>query len=270
MQARNYMRFNSEFLRRYVELAPLALAIERSIECEILATQSFERPILDVGCGDGVFASVLCADPIETGVDFNPVEIARAKSTKRYCELLECGGDAVPKPDGTYRTIFSNSVLEHIADLMPVLAEQFRLLAEDGRFYVTVPTDQWERYTLPARLLRAIKFNSCAERYGSFYNAFWHHFHRYPASRWRALFEQAGFNVVEQKHYIPADITTLLDALTPLGSSAMISKQLLGRWIAVPQLRRMLAPILYRTIAAPISNFSRQTGGNLIFFALTK
>jgi len=32
----------------------MALAIERSLECELLSQQSFSRPILDLGCSDGL------------------------------------------------------------------------------------------------------------------------------------------------------------------------------------------------------------------------
>src|SRR5277367_5210719 len=105
------MRFDSDFLSRYLEIAPAALAIERSLECEILARQRFTRPILDLGCGDGIFAFILCAEEIETGVDHDPAEVARARIYDRYEELITCSADAVPKPDASYRTIVSNSVL---------------------------------------------------------------------------------------------------------------------------------------------------------------
>lgn len=266
----NQMRFSNEFLRRYIEVAPLALAIERSMECEILAAQTFQRPILDVGCGDGVFASILCADRIDTGIDFDPAEIARAASSERYCELIACGGDGIPKPDGSYQTIFSNSVIEHIPDLMPVLKEQNRLLASGGRFYVTVPTDRWERAAWPARLFYAVKLDPLAERYAHFYNAFWRHFHAYSIPRWRALFEQAGFQVVEQKLYAPPNMTTMLDLLTPLSGPAMVSKKFLSRWIALPSVRRLMMPLLHQAVIVSTSLCRKQEGGNLAFFALTK
>ena len=270
MTAPDRMRFGGDFLRRYVAAAPLALAIERALECQILAGQPFQRPILDVGCGDGLFASILCADRIDSGIDFDAAEIARARSSGRYCELITCSADAIPKPDGVYRTIFSNSVLEHIPDLMPVLIEQNRLLAAGGRFYVTVPTERWERATWPARALHGLLLHPLADYYARFYNAFWHHYHAYPMAKWQALFEQAGFRLVEQKLYAPANMTTLLDLLTPLAASAMVSKKLASRWIAIPSLRRLASPLIYGLAAQLVLAANRQKEGNLAFFAFTK
>ena len=53
------MRFKDNFLLNYLKKAPVPLAVERSLECEILSRQEFVRPILDIGCGEGIFASVL-------------------------------------------------------------------------------------------------------------------------------------------------------------------------------------------------------------------
>src|SRR4051794_9388664 len=104
------MKFNDGFLASYIGVAPLALAFERVMECRILSSMPFERPILDIGCGEGLFARMLFAEKIDTGIDPNPHEIARAREWGVYTELLVCKGDAIAKPDGHYRTIFSNSV----------------------------------------------------------------------------------------------------------------------------------------------------------------
>ena len=263
-------QFNQDFLRRYLEVAPAALAIERSLECDILALQRFERPILDVGCGDGTFASVLCVRPVDTGIDCDPIEISRAEAHDCYDQLIVCGGNAIPRPDGSYRTIFSNSVLEHIDDLLPVLREQYRLLAAGGRFYVTVPTDKWETATLPARSLHAIGLHGLAKRYAGFYNSFWKHYHAYSVAKWISLFHEAGFKVIEIKAYAPPNMTTLLDILTPLAVPAMLTKKLLGRWIAFPFLRKILVPQMLKLLIGPICACRRQEGGNLMFLALTK
>jgi SAM-dependent methyltransferase len=267
--AREPIRFNSNFLRRYIEVAPLALAMERYMECQILSQQRFERPILDIGCGDGVFASVLFADAIDTGIDLDPAEIARAASLGKYFELIACGGDAIPKPDASYRTIFSNSVLEHIPDLLPVLKEQNRLLAPGGHFFVTVPTDRWEHDVFPARLFSGLGLRRAAERYGKFYNRFWHHYHALPVSGWRALFAAAGFQIVAERRYASPNMTTLLDVITPLSAPAMASKKLLSRWIASATLRRIELPFLYKFVRLA-AQFQERPDGNLIFFSLAR
>src|SRR5687768_14968956 len=122
------MRFKTDFAQAYSTAAPLALAFERIVECGIMRGQAFERPILDIGCGEGLFATMLFAEKIDTGIDPDGRELDRARALGAYRELIQCRGHAIPKPDGTYRTILSNSVLEHIPDLDSVLMEAHRLL----------------------------------------------------------------------------------------------------------------------------------------------
>lgn len=49
------------------------------------------------------------------------------------------GGDNVPEADASFDWAFSNSVLEHIPDIDPVLAEVARLLRAGGKFIFNVP-----------------------------------------------------------------------------------------------------------------------------------
>jgi SAM-dependent methyltransferase len=46
----------------------------------------------------------------------------------------------VPEPDGSFDFAFSNSVLEHIQPIKPVIEEVARLLKPGGRFILTVPS----------------------------------------------------------------------------------------------------------------------------------
>jgi SAM-dependent methyltransferase len=264
------MKFNRDFLRRYLEIAPAALAMERSMECDILANQPFERPVLDLGCGDGVFAAILCSESIDVGVDYDSAELERARLYALYDALLHCGGDAIPRPDNSFATIFSNSVLEHIPDLNPVLWEQYRLLKPGGRFYVTIPTIKWERSVIPSRVLRSIGLHSLAERYARFYNSFWRHYHAYPLDHWTTIFRDAGFTVLETRSYCPPNMTTLLDALTPIAAPAIVSKKILGRWIAFPGIRRLLAPAIYAATSKVSARMQRSDDGALVFIAMTK
>src|SRR5947209_4491198 len=133
--------------------APFALAFERTLECRIYESLRFERPILDVGCGEGLFAKIAFGEKIDTGIDPDEHEIERARELGAYQELIACWGNEIPKPDGYYKTIVSNSVLEHIPDLKPVLLEINRLLAPGGRFYMTVPSDKFDHYTVLNTLL---------------------------------------------------------------------------------------------------------------------
>jgi SAM-dependent methyltransferase len=262
--------FNTDFLRRYLKLAPAALALERSIECEVHARNLWQSPILDIGCGDGIFAKVLFAERVDTGIDLESAEVERARRHGIYRELIVCPGHRIPKPDGSYRTIFSNSVLEHIPDLSPVLKEANRLLAQEGRFYITVPTDRLEQATLPARLLSSVGFTRLAGRYGKFYNRFWRHYHAYDEPRWRELFNAADFEIAEESAYVSRNLSTFYDLLTVLAIPSLVSKKLVNRWIVWPRLRRTTAGLTHAAISPIIKRLRQGDGGCLVFYALKK
>lgn len=97
---------------------------------------------LDLGCGDGLLTRIVLEEtgPREVvGVDPDPAEVAQAKTLGIYSALHAVAGDAVPEADASFDWVLSNSVLEHIPDLDPVLQEVGRLLRVGGVFIFTVP-----------------------------------------------------------------------------------------------------------------------------------
>jgi SAM-dependent methyltransferase len=263
------LRFSSNFLRRYLDIAPAAMAMERAIECEVQARNSWPSPILDIGCGDGFFARILCEDKIDTGIDPQSSEIERARESGAYHELIVCYGDKIPRPDGSYNTIVSNSVLEHIPDLVPVLKEANRLLAPEGRFYITIPSDRLERATAVARVLSAVGLSSLAAYYGKFYNRFWRHYHAYDDAGWRKLFDQADLEVIEHFAYVPRDLSTCYDLLTVAALPGFVAKKAFDRWILLPWLRPLYAGAIERALKACIRGLN-SGDGTLLFYALKK
>ncbi len=264
------LRVHDRFFDRYVLEAPLALAIERWFECEILSGQPFVRPVLDIGCGDGVFASVLFDDRVDLGIDPDPRELRVARQRGSYTELLECKGDAIPRPDESFNTIFSNSVLEHIPEIEPVLREAWRLLSRDGRFYVTVPSDRFDHYSLGYQGLSSLGLTRAAERYRRLFNGFWRHHHYFTPDGWRSLFGRNGFTVVASQEYCPKEVCLTNDFLVPFGGPSMVAKKLTGRWMPVKTLRRFYAPVLSRAVAPLLRVDPALEGGGILFFALKK
>ena len=230
----------SDLLREYMGQAPFSLAFERSWEGRLFAQRSFARPILDVGCGEGLFASLIFPEAIDTGIDPNDRELARARALGKYRELLHCAGDKIPKPDGYYQTIFSNSVLEHIPDLEPVLVEITRLLAPGGALYVTVPTDRFDQYSIVHQMLHGLGMRAWAERYRGFFNRFWHHHHFHQPAGWRRLFEAHGLAVEECRTYGPKSLCLLNDMMIPFALPNLLLKKNFNRWTLFPAVRRIL------------------------------
>ena len=264
------MKINTKFLENYATQAPLALAFERVMECRILSRQTFERPILDIGCGEGLFAHVLFTEKIDTGIDPNARELQRAHALGGYHELIECFGDSIPRSDGAYQTVLSNSVVEHIPNLGPVLREAFRLLAPGGRLYLTVPSDRFDEYSLISQVLGLCRLTGLQRRFRAFYNRFWAHYHFYTPARWTEIVKSCGFEVVEVHSYGPKQVCLMDDMLTPFGIVARFTNSIFNRWTLVPRLRRVLLAPMLAFVRVALDGADKCEAGGLVFIAARK
>ena len=81
------MTANSTQTDRFVSLKPLedvseayfgstalAHSVFRTVELRHVCESALERPVLDVGCGTGQFASIAMKSPIDVGLDFEGYE----------------------------------------------------------------------------------------------------------------------------------------------------------------------------------------------------
>ncbi|MEP7105255.1 MAG: class I SAM-dependent methyltransferase [Chloroflexota bacterium] len=104
---------------------------------------------LDLGCGDGLLTRIileLIGAGELVGVDVDPDEARLAEGQGIYERVHVAPGDRVPEPDASFDWILSNSVLEHIEPLDPVLAEAARLLRPGGKFVFTVPAEPFHEF----------------------------------------------------------------------------------------------------------------------------
>jgi SAM-dependent methyltransferase len=203
--------------------------------------------MIDIGCGEGLYAKILFAEKLDTGIDPDPHELERARALGAYHELIQCHGASVPKSDGTYRTIFSNSV----PDLALVRKEAHRLLASGRRFFFTVPSPNFERFTAINLMLDALGLMALSRRFRAFFNRFWMHYHAYPLEAWVALAKEAGFEVIEACTYDPKRICLFNAALTPFALPSKVVKAMTNRWFLLPGLRRMMAGPISVLAATP-------------------
>jgi SAM-dependent methyltransferase len=264
------MKFMNDLLLRYASVAPLALAFERYFECNIFLNLPLERPILDLGCGEGLFANILFVEKIDTGIDPNPRELKRARQLDSYVELIQCFGDKIPKPDGSYKTVFSNSVLEHIPDISPVLEEGRRLLSVGGTFYFTVPSDKFDRYSVINSILTTFGLDLWASNFRKLYNHFWKHYHYYSLEKWEKLISAHGFEISQSFEYDPEHICRLNDFLAPFGFFSYVIKKLTNRWVLFPSLRRLLIKPFIPGLLKAFGNWHHAEKGGLVFIAAKK
>ena len=100
----------------------------RSLECEQYARRPLPGPILDVGCGDGLFALTVFGKQLEAGIDLDQKEVDRAIQRQAYKKTV-CGSvNYLPFSSKSFKTVISNCVLEHVPDIDGALKEISRVL----------------------------------------------------------------------------------------------------------------------------------------------
>lgn len=249
----------------------MPLAIERTYECHILSQKTFVAPVLDIGCGDGLFTQILFKDKIDVGIDPQSIEISHAQSLNCYNQLIQCYGNSVPFADKYFKTILSNSVMEHIQDIEPVLKEAHRVLADDGRVYLTLPTNKFDQYSVVFQVLKLLRLDKTAERYGKFFNSFWRHYHYHTVAGWEQLFKKMGFVVEESQEYLPKVNAVLNDFYSPFSLFSFVQKKFFNTWFLFPGLRKAFAPLYYAVYKSiSFEKKPQPNTGGLVFFKLKK
>jgi len=262
------MLFNTDILRAYLAEAPIYLALERVWECEIYKQMEFQRPILDLGCGDGIFAKILFNEKIDTGLDPLRHELAYARNLDVYRELLNSCGNKIPKQDNSFSTIYSNSALEHIQDIESVLKEMYRVLKPRGKLYITVPTDKFDKYTVGNTIFSFLP--SMQNSYRKYFNYFWKHYHCYGADKWINIFEKNGFKFMSATGYGSREQCMFKNLMIIFTLPNYIAKKLLNRYYICPSLRKYLSAIIANLIYKKAMIEPLVKDGGLIFLAFTK
>ena len=245
---------NRDFLREYLAQAPVALALLRAIECRQLARLELEHPILDVGCGDGLFAQVLFERPMngsrftttvgrnetrpEVGLDRSPRELRSAIRRGSYQGLVCADVAALPFGDGCFATILANGVLEHVHDLAGGLREIARVLKPGGRLIFTVPRVQEALQPGGAPPWVGPRWRWLARLHARAYNKVFGQVNMHTLRAWRELLERNGLALVHHHTYSPKDVFRLHSLMLFASLPSLLSKRLTGRWIMFPALRR--------------------------------
>lgn len=217
-----------EYFRKFLRVAPLSLAIWRSIEAYQYSKQNitYKRPILDIGCGFGEFAGVFFDKSVEVGIDIDEKDLIRARQIKKFKKLILADARNLPFAKDTFNTVLSNSVLEHIPNVSKVFTESYRVLKPGGYLVVTVAVSTFYNNLFFTQVLEKMGFRSLAKYYFQMINKIFKHINVFPKEKWVSMVKKARFEVVVDKYIISKKSTMMFDlTLLPALPSQLI------RWI---------------------------------------
>ncbi|MGD8586979.1 MAG: methyltransferase domain-containing protein, partial [Chloroflexota bacterium] len=256
-----------DILWRHLKSVPAFRALLRSVEARFYQQMEIAKPVLDLGCGDGHFASMAFGARLTAGIDPWWRPLKKAVRAGVYQLPVQSLGSAMPFPDGTFATVISNSVLEHIADVQPVLNEAARVLRPGGKLVVTFPNDRFTARLGGAQWLERIGLPGLAERYRRGFNTIARHAHTDPPQRWRERLENAGLVVEHWQPYFSVPALHALELGHYLGLPSFLCHLFTRRWIVAPWrsslylTERWLRPLFEEQLEAG------QEGTMLIFVA---
>jgi len=112
-----------DYLWQHLFELPYFRALLRAVEARFYYDIDLPAPVLDVGCGDGHFATVAFDHQLDVGLDPWSDPIREAAQRGGYHSLVQADGGRMPFPDRYFGSAISNSVLEHIPDIEDVLKD---------------------------------------------------------------------------------------------------------------------------------------------------
>ena len=223
-----------DYLWQQISSLPYFRGFLRAVEARFYENIDLPAPTLDVGCGDGHFASLTFQRKLEVGIDPWEEPLRLAEKSGAYLELINGGGDKLPFEDGHFASVISNSVLEHIPDLQPVIKEVSRVLRQGALFVFCVPNHQFLSNLSIARFFEKIGLKGAARGYREFFNKISRHHHCDDPITWQKRLEQEGLELVDWWHYFSPGAFHILEWGHYFGLPSLITKKLFGRWILVP------------------------------------
>ena len=224
-----------QILWRHLSSLPYFRGFLRAFEDLFYQDISLPEPVLDLGSGDGHFASVAFDRKIDIGLDPWTPPMQEARKRQAYRLLVQGEGAHIPIADDSFASVISTSVLEHIPDIQPVLEEVARILRPGGIFVFCVPNHRFPEELWGRKFLTKLGFQRLAEAYSRFFNRIARHAHTDSPSTWQGRLEKAGFDLVETWDYFPPKALYILEWGHPLGLHSLVSKRLFGRWVLIPK-----------------------------------
>jgi SAM-dependent methyltransferase len=239
-----------EDFQRYFPHTPTALCIKECARLSVMRRYPCPGPVLDVGCGDGMFARIAFDDVEVWGIDIDAAEGRWAAASQAYTQLILGDVTRAALPQGFFATCVANCSLEHVPRLDLALSNISNALKPGGLAYLFVPSAEWASHLLSARILSELGAKALGRQVQSSIDRMFRHYHLYDAAGWRRVVEQSGLEVVELRPVLSTATTVAFEAFLLPSLAGLLNKRMTTRWTNFPSARRLLARPVYEAVRA--------------------
>ncbi len=217
------------FLEKFSAIYPYSHCIWRVPEASAQAAHGrLAGPVLDLGCGDGTYAEIFfnrTGRPVDPqtgqpaalyGIDPQQREIDRAARRGLYTKLF-CGTSSViPLPDASVRSVFSNSVVEHIPDKDGTIREVARILMPGGTYLFSAPSHLFAKNFRIRAFLNRTFGHGVGEKWVDLINRKFRHYWLQSPEQWRADLARHGLQLVSWRYTLTAEHAAAWERGLPL------------------------------------------------------
>lgn len=224
-----------DYLWLQIKEMPYFRGLLRAVEARVYQHIKLQGPVLDLGCGDGHFASIAFDSPIDVGIDpwTGPVKLAKKQGS--YRQVINGLGNQLPFPDEYFGSVISNSVLEHIEDLDAVVNEIARVTKRNGTFIFCVPNNFFLKNLSISNWLDRIHLRPIGNLYKNFFNHISRHHHCDSPEVWEDRLSASGFTIDRWWHYFSPRALHVMEWGHYFGFPSLVSHFLFKRWILIPK-----------------------------------
>ena len=213
---------------------PYFRAMLRAVEAQFYQDLELHAPTLDLGCGDGHFASITFERKLEVGLDPWAGPIHQAAKGGGYGALVQADGGRIPFPDGYFASALSNSVLEHIPQVQAVLAELRRVLKPEAQFLFCVPNPRYlSELSIPV-MFGKVGLKRTGRAYSAWFRRMSRVEHAEWPETWQNWLERAGFRLEKWWHYFSPQAMRALEWGHYLGAPTLVPHAISKKWIIAP------------------------------------
>ncbi len=222
-------------LRDHLQQVPAFRALIRTIECRLVAEAGPLAPrLLDVGCGDGLFAAFAFDGQVTAGIDTDASRLAESRSRGRHALCLRARAEHLPFANGSFATVVANCVLEHVEGIDTALDEITRVVSPGGRFVFGVPGPLFGPFLFVSSLLSRVGATRLADAYARWFHGHSRHYHVHAAEVWVRQLESRGFRVERVRPYMSRRAHAIFDLVHYASVPRLIRWRLTGRWVGNP------------------------------------